>query len=102
MEKEVATAFEEERKRTVLLPIQLDGPVMETKQAWAADVRRTRYIGDFTQWKEHDTYRVAFDGSSWTKLGKFGEVRLADVPGAHVRAEVLVHPDTRASLSAER
>ena len=56
------TAFEKERKqkRTVLFPIRLDDAVMETDEAWAADIRRTRHIGDFRGWKEHDKYKVAF------------------------------------------
>ncbi|HEY6251854.1 MAG TPA: toll/interleukin-1 receptor domain-containing protein, partial [Candidatus Angelobacter sp.] len=54
VEKEVETAFEKERlqNRTVLFPIRLDDAVMETKQAWAADIRRTRHIGDFCHWKD--------------------------------------------------
>lgn len=63
VEKEVETAFEEEnrRKRTVLFPIRLDDTVMETNEAWAADIRRMRHIGDFSGWKNHDKYRNAFD-----------------------------------------
>ena len=63
VEKEVETAFEKERQqdRTVLFPIRLDNSVMETKQAWAADIRRTRHIGDFREWKNHDSYKKAFD-----------------------------------------
>jgi hypothetical protein len=63
VEKEVETAFEKERqqKRTVLFPIRLDDAVMETDQAWAADIRRTRHIGDFRNWKDHDAYKKAFD-----------------------------------------
>lgn len=63
VEKEVETAFEKEHreKRTVLFPIRLDEAVMETDQAWAADIRRTRHIGDFRDWKNHDSYRKAFD-----------------------------------------
>jgi hypothetical protein len=63
VEKEVETAFEKERKqnRTVLFPIRLDDAVMETQEAWAADIRRTRHIGDFRDWKNHDSYRNAFD-----------------------------------------
>ena len=62
VEKEVETAFEEERrrKRTVLFPIRLDDLVMETDQAWAADIRRARHIGDFRRWKDHDAYQEAF------------------------------------------
>jgi hypothetical protein len=34
--------------------------VMEVPQPWAADVRRTRYIGDFRDWQQHAAYRSAF------------------------------------------
>ncbi len=63
VEKEVETAFEKERKqnRVVLFPIRLDDSVMKTQQAWAADIRRTRHIGDFHKWKDHDSYKKAFE-----------------------------------------
>jgi len=63
VEKEVETAFEKERKlgRTVLFPIRLDDAVIGAEEAWAADIRRTRHIGDFCGWKGHDKYRVAFE-----------------------------------------
>jgi len=63
VEREVETAFERERRenRTVLFPIRLDDGVMETTEAWAADIRRTRHIGDFTGWKDHDSYQQAFE-----------------------------------------
>jgi uncharacterized protein YjbI with pentapeptide repeats len=63
VEKEVETAFEKERreKRTVLFPIRLDDAVMEPGEAWAADIRRTRHIGDFRNWKNHDAYKKALD-----------------------------------------
>ncbi|MGA9347983.1 MAG: toll/interleukin-1 receptor domain-containing protein [Anaerolineae bacterium] len=63
VEKEVETAFEEERKwkKTILLPIRLDSAVMDTDQAWAADIRRTRHIGDFSRWQDHDAYQKAFE-----------------------------------------
>lgn len=62
VEKEVETAFEKERryKKLVLFPIRLDDAVMRARQAWAADIRRQRHIGDFTCWKDHDTYQKAF------------------------------------------
>jgi len=62
VETEVETAFEKERryKKLVLFPIRLDEAVMRTRQAWAADIRRQRNIGDFTCWKDHDTYQKAF------------------------------------------
>jgi hypothetical protein len=63
VEKEVETAFEKERreKRTVLFPIRLDDAVMETNEAWAADIRRGRHIGNFRDWKNHDSYKKAFE-----------------------------------------
>ncbi len=62
VEREVETAFEEEHQRneTVLFPVRLDEAVLETRQSWAADIRRTRYIGEFSGWKDHDTYQLAF------------------------------------------
>ena len=63
VEKEVETAMEKERKqkRTMLFPIRLDDAVMKVDTGWPADVRRTRHIGDFQKWKEHDAYQKAFD-----------------------------------------
>ncbi len=61
VEAEVEAAFEKERKqrRIVLFPIRLDDAVMETEEAWAADIRRTRYIGDFREWKNLDRFKEA-------------------------------------------
>jgi len=62
VETEVESAFEREHKekRTVLFPIRLDNAVMETDEAWAADIRRTRHIGDFSEWKNHESYQTGF------------------------------------------
>jgi uncharacterized protein YjbI with pentapeptide repeats len=60
VENEVMTAFEKEYQqpgKMVLFPLKLDNTVMETKLPWAANMRRTRHIGDFTRWKEHDEYQ---------------------------------------------
>ena len=77
VEKEVETAFEEERRRDtlILFPIRIDDAVMSTTQAWAADIRRTRHIGDFRSWKDHDAYKESFDCllrdlKQPTKIGK--------------------------------
>ncbi len=63
VEDEAETAIEEEKKRgeTVLFPIRLDKAVMDTDQAWAAKLRRTRHIGDFSRWKDHDAYQEALE-----------------------------------------
>ena len=62
VESEVETAFEKERASgdTVLFPIRLDDSVMQTQVAWAAEIRRTRNIGDFRRWKDLQGYREAF------------------------------------------
>jgi hypothetical protein len=59
---EVEAAFERERreKRTVLFPVRIDDAIGSTRQGWAADIRRTRHIGDFTNWKHHDGYTKNF------------------------------------------
>jgi len=63
VEREVQAAFEREHKskKLVLFPIRLDEAVMETTKAWAADIRRTRHIGEFGQWREHDSYKKALE-----------------------------------------
>ena len=63
VEDEVEAAYEQERQRgkTVLFPIRLDSAVMDTDKAWVAKLRRSRHIGDFSQWKDHDAYQKAFD-----------------------------------------
>jgi hypothetical protein len=62
VETEVETAFEEERRRkkTVLFPVRLDDAVMDTDEAWAAEIRRTRHIGDFTGRTKRGAYQKAF------------------------------------------
>lgn len=63
VEQEVETALEKEREqgRTVLFPIRLDDTVMQIRTGWPALIRNTRQIGDFSQWKDHDLYRKAFE-----------------------------------------
>lgn len=63
VEKEVETAMERERqqKRTILFPIRLDDTVLSVESGWAADVRRSRNVGDFRRWKSHDAYSRVFE-----------------------------------------
>jgi hypothetical protein len=58
---EVSTALhrEVEQGRTLLFPIRLDDTVLPTPSGWAAQLR-TRNIGDFRVWKDHDRYQAAF------------------------------------------
>ena len=63
VEKEVETAFEKERKEgcAVLFPVRLDDGVMNTEQSWAADIRRTRHVGDFSDWMDKSIYKTTFE-----------------------------------------
>ncbi len=63
VEDEVEAALEKEQgqQRDVLFPVRLDESVMQTSQAWAAKLRRTRHIGDFTNWTDPQAYRHAFE-----------------------------------------
>lgn len=51
VEDEVESALERERHdgKLVLFPIRLDFAVIDTSVAWAAKLRRSRHIGEFTQ-----------------------------------------------------
>src|SRR5262249_52956418 len=58
---EVEAAFEKEEKqqRLVLFPVRLDDAVMQTTQAWARTLRRTRHIGNFTRWTDPQAYLLS-------------------------------------------
>ena len=60
---EVESAVDRENRQgvQVLFPVRLDDAVMDAPQAWAADIKRQRHIGDFSGWKHHDRYQRAFD-----------------------------------------
>ena len=60
---EVESCLEREHREKgfVLFPVRLDDAVIDTDAAWAASIRRQWHIGDFTKWKEHDSYQQAFD-----------------------------------------
>ena len=56
VEREVNAARER-----MLFPIRIDDAVMNAPQPWAADVRRSRHIGDFCASELHSSYLKAFD-----------------------------------------
>lgn len=62
VEKEVETAFEEERRRNenILFPIRLDDAALSAEEGWPADIRRNRHIGDFRNWHNKEAYSAAF------------------------------------------
>jgi uncharacterized protein YjbI with pentapeptide repeats len=62
VESEVELALEHERKekRRIIFPIRLDNDVLDSRTAWAQEVRRV-HIGDFRKWRDHDAYRIALE-----------------------------------------
>jgi hypothetical protein len=62
VEGEVTRALDEERtrKQLVLFPVRIDDAVMHTSEGWARLLRGQRNIGDFTRWKEHDSYQSVY------------------------------------------
>lgn len=63
VQHEVLSAMSKEQGKEpwVLFPIRIDDSVMNTNVSWTTMLRNSRHIGDFTQWKNHDSYRQAFD-----------------------------------------
>ncbi|GHO88244.1 toll/interleukin-1 receptor domain-containing protein [Dictyobacter formicarum] len=63
VEDEVEAALEKEQRqqREVLFPVRLDDQVLQTSEAWAAKLRRSRHIGDFTHWADPHEYQRAFE-----------------------------------------
>jgi len=62
VEHEVEHALDRERieKKNILFPVRLDESVMDSTTGWAGIIRRQRLIGDFSRWKDHDSYMRAF------------------------------------------
>jgi TIR domain/Pentapeptide repeats (8 copies) len=60
-EVERATNKEPAGIPNVLFPIRLDDAVKHCNTVWANDIRSTRNIGDFSNWKRHDDYQRAFN-----------------------------------------
>ena len=61
VEKEVETAFERtyKQKSAFLIPLRIDDAVMNTDEAWAADLRRSLNIGDFRNWEDPARFETA-------------------------------------------
>jgi hypothetical protein len=60
---EVEAALEEESKgnRLILFPIRLDDAVINTRDDWAAKIKRRRHIGNFSNWQDKASYQKAFE-----------------------------------------
>ena len=94
VEKEVETAMELERqqKRTVLFPVRLDDEVMKIQSGWAADIRRSRNIGDFRNWTNPEVYKKMFDRLLHDPQSRKKEPSIihigGDYPPAHPNSQI--------------
>ncbi|MGD9362641.1 MAG: toll/interleukin-1 receptor domain-containing protein [Desulfobacterales bacterium] len=63
VESEVNAALSEEnkRKKPILFPIRVDSAVLDSDQAWAEYINKTRNICNFSNWKDHDLYQQALE-----------------------------------------
>jgi hypothetical protein len=63
VEYEAKKALEKERQisQNVLLPIMIDDAILSTDVDWASALKSTRNIGDFRDWKNHNSYKQALD-----------------------------------------
>lgn len=63
VESEYARTFEEEQRRgeSLLFPIRLDQTPLSVEKSWGATIRRSRYIGDFSGWRDTVSYQNSFD-----------------------------------------
>jgi hypothetical protein len=60
-EVEAALAKERHNTRTMLFPVRLDTAILKSTTAWAVHIQDTRHIGNFEEWKDHDSYINAFE-----------------------------------------
>lgn len=62
VEDEVNRAFELEKahKKNMLLPVRIDTSIMKTKTGWPVTIRNSRNIGDFSNWRDVESYQVSF------------------------------------------
>jgi uncharacterized protein YjbI with pentapeptide repeats len=56
-ETDKAYAKELKSKSLVLFPIRLDDAILKVKKDWVETITDTRNIGDFRNWKDHDSYQ---------------------------------------------
>ena len=56
-------ALEKERKYDVLMlyPLNLDHYIMRSESRWTRDMKNTRNIYDFTEWRDEEKYKKSFD-----------------------------------------
>lgn len=63
VEREVEGAFAKEvnQREIVLFPIRVDDAVLDTSEKWAAQIRQTRHVGDFVNWRSPESYQRSLE-----------------------------------------
>ena len=63
LDTEIEKALQKERrtKKVVIFPLVLDDAVVDVNKGWAADLRRTRRLEDFRNWKDNSAYQRSLD-----------------------------------------
>ena len=63
VESEVESALEKERDsgKLVLFPVRIDDTVMQHRDGWPREIKNTRNIGNFCNWKDYDAYQQVFE-----------------------------------------
>jgi len=63
VELEVEEALKKERKfsQNFLISIMLDQAIFKTTIGWASSLKATRNIGNFCDWKDHNSFQQAFE-----------------------------------------
>lgn len=59
--KRVAAELNKSMKKAALIPIRLDTAVLDSDHAWAIDLRKSRDIFDFSDWKDPGSFKDALD-----------------------------------------
>jgi hypothetical protein len=54
-------ASEQWEKKQLLIPVRLDETIVEIQEQWAIDLRHSRPIADFTNWRDEVAYQQAFE-----------------------------------------
>ena len=80
--KEVRTTLDEEQRRgrLVLFPIRIDDALEDCTDQWAYNLKRERQIGDFSAWKDYNTYKKALDRLLRDLKGLRARTRRLNVP----------------------
>lgn len=56
-----AFGIERKKKKTIIFPIRIDDKAMTSNEPWIRKIRENRHIGNFSNWREKNIYKNAFE-----------------------------------------